>query len=169
MLSYKFVKSKFLWIPVLVLYAMLHLAKLELYPLCLFGMYSLPLEEVVEEYSLFIVKINGEELDYKNMPYKKFLMINNTLRKYGAMIENEHVDPSVFTLRKTMERIPGSFLDLSLEKPYHYSDPEQKLLDWLHRFLDLEKTDLITVAKQDYILLTDRHYSIIGSNIIAGE
>jgi hypothetical protein len=132
-------------------------------------MYSMPLEKTVEDYSLYTLEVNQKEFDYTEIPYKKFLMVNNTLRKYAGIIENNNVDPRASVLSKTMARIPGSFLDQSLEQAHHYTMPKENLLEWLHRYLDIPLEENIVVKKQDFILVTDRHYSSIGSKLIASE
>ncbi len=169
MISYLVLKSKYLWIPLLLLYSILHLSKLELYPLCLFGMYSLTIEQGPKDYSIYTIEVDQKVLDYKKLRYKKFLILYNTLKKYDRIINNENIDPAASTLRKTMQRIPGKWLDKRLEGPYHYREAEVELIAWLHRLLDIPESSIITIKKQDYILTTDHNVSAIDSKIIAGE
>lgn len=123
---------------ILSLYLLLHLVKLEVFPLYLFPMYSLPKEAGKEQVVYTVKNKFGEEVDFSSMVYRRFVYIHNTLKAYDEVLESPNQRPDVTVPEKFVQRIglEDHLIGKRLLDQYTVEDIDQKMQLWLSKVLE---------------------------------
>jgi len=133
-------------------YALVHLAKLEVFPLYMFAMYSLP-EEPKTEYATYALAHQDERLVLTDLDYRAYTYLTNTLQQYDGIVNNSNTHQECRVLDKFLDRLrlEGSWLANSMRQPctYDRSQLNQSLEQWIGEYLDIENPN-ITIIKELY-------------------
>lgn len=138
---------------VLVLfYAMLHVAKIEVFPFYHFGMYSLPKPYKEMPYTSYQVFVDNQAHSFKQTDYRKYTYLKNTLEKYDVIKSNTLHDPNQGIVKKYLHVLGIHSLDQKINSTYHYPNLEQQLKGWLVKYLDVNSDQSISIIKSTYKL-----------------
>ena len=137
---------------VLFCYALVHLAKLEVFPLYMFAMYSLP-ENPKTSYATYVVTNNRQRLDLTHLDYRAYTYLHNTLQQYDGIINTGNTHPECQVLDKFIDRLflKGTELGRSIKKPCSYDRDEldHSLEQWIGEFLKIENPK-ISILKESH-------------------
>lgn len=137
---------------IIVIYAFIHIAKVELYPFSLFAMFSTPAPETTE-----IIVYEFSKEGSKNPPSiqtRKFLKMYNTIRQYNEITSNNYYHPEA----KTIEKIRSKTVDIPVFDFWitpHYYD-ENSFNDEMNVYLKEHIDNDITISRNVYNWNEDR-------------
>lgn len=147
---------------VLGLYLFLHLIQLEVFPFYLFAMYS-DIENPKTEFVDYRIMKDGEEIEYKDWSYRRYIYLRNTLQAYDNIISNDNKNPQADIISKYLDRLYLTGFGDAMEEKHKYINAEQEMKSWLLDFLGYASN--YRVYKDQYQWVEDQP-ALINSVVI---
>ena len=133
---------------ILVFYAFLHLAQLEVFPFYHFAMYS---QRIMpdESFTIYEIKSGDQVINIKDFNYRRYVYLTNTLKAYESMINNGNCNPSSEIIHKYYDILGLKSTSRNMtEKDYCCEDIQVKMKIWLQNYLKTSHN--LAVYKKQY-------------------
>jgi len=118
---------------ILCVYVLIHIFRLEVYPLYMFAMYSEKIE-APDSYTSFHISKNKKKVKPGIWNYRHFTYINNTIAQYDGSVENNFYHNETKVIDKFGQRLRlNDGIMNALKAPYNISLPWEvkELAPWI--------------------------------------
>lgn len=137
---------------VLIFYLIIHVFRLEIFPMYMFAMFSK--QEVPKEYyHAYKLYSNDQEIDIKDLDYRKYTVLMNTINQYDDIINNNLLHPETSAIDKFIHRLhlENTTIKNKLKRSFHFSkeDLRAKTGAWVSHLLHVNIDDL-RIEKEFY-------------------
>jgi len=160
----KRIMKKYLYL-VLGFYFLLHVAKIEVFPLYHFGMYSQYVPYKESPFVSYDVYIDEVKQNFSKEDYRKHTYLMNTIQKYDEISANDFEDSEAEIIRKYLNFI-GIKKDEQSLKTYSYPNLETDMLAWLSRYFKCRNSQNVIIEKSTYRFGKNQEIKLQNKQII---
>jgi hypothetical protein len=133
---------------VIIFYAFLHIAQIELFPFYHFAMYSQRID-AKENYGVYEIRSGGKIIEIQDFNYRKYVYLNNTLNAFAAMQENQGCHPASELISKYLDLLHLENHAQNLKSDYCVAELDVAMQGWLRKYLGVSQP--IEVYRKHFI------------------